>query len=366
MKRRIGLWALGIAAVVLFVAATSDDGGESTQPKERPGASVQDQGQAGLTRLRSVLEGAGHETIVLDRAPSAADLDTSGTVVLLEPGPIEEDDIGALRDFAEGGGRLVFGGYAGLDGYEALTGTSVDRESVGPTDAHPYVPAPETVDVSAVDLVGQGSFASTGSALPLAGGTDGRTVLAVSSQGKGRVVLLADPSPLQNGGIARADNAQLGLDVAGNPDRPVFFAERVRYASSTGLGSLPGRWQVAFAGLVLAGLVLIASRFRRNGPPEPASRELPPPRRRFVDAVGTALARTRTPAAAEPVRVEARRRLLAASPGGFDAGPGEVARAGAAAGLDRTEWEALAAPIADEKQVLAAGTALAKLKEARR
>lgn len=363
-RTRLGLIVAGLLLGLVLVARLGSGG--SPDPQERPGASSSDGGPSGLTVLRDLLLKTGHHVDSLRETPSRADLDPASTVILLDPGPIDPAETAALASFVDAGGRLVFGGDTSLTAYTELAETSIDHQTTGPRDATPIVPSAETVGLSEVRLYGGGSFAATGRALPLIAGPRGEGVLATLYPGRGTMVLLADASPLQNALIGDLDNAQLGLDLAGDRDRPVLFAERVRLSASSGLAALPTRWRVAFLGLVLAGLLLIASRIRRTGPPEEPSRPLAPPRRRYVDAVATALARTGEPSAAEPLRFAARRRLLAASPEGLDAGPEELARAGAAAGLEPAEWEALAVAPKDEKQMLAIGAALAKLKEVRR
>lgn len=363
---RARLATIAAALVVAILLAARLGSGGTPAPSERPGASSEDDGPAGLTVLRDLLARTGHDVASLRETPSRADLDPAATVILLDSGPIDEAETVALAAFVRDGGRLVFGGATSLSAYSDLAGTTIDHDNAGPADAAPLVPAPETLGIGGLQLIGDGSFARTGRALPLFAGASGQAVLATESLGRGSLVLLADVSPLQNALIGAADNAQLGLDVAGDRSRPVRFAERVRLSASPGLAALPDRWRLAFAGLVLAGLLLIASRARRMGPPEEPTRPLAPARRRYVDAVATALARAGDASAAEPVRLAARRALLASSAEGVGAGPEEVARVGAAAGLEPAEWEALGAPIADQRQMLAAGTALAKLKEVRR
>jgi len=363
-RSRMALIAAGLALAILLAARIGFGG--TPEPSERPGASSTDQGRAGLTVLRDLLASAGHQVASLRETPSRAELDSAATVILLDSGPIDPAETAALASFVRDGGRLVFGGDTSLSAYSDLAGTTINHESSGAVTAMPLTPSAETLEVSRAQLIGNGAFAETGRALPLLAGTPGGTVLASETMGRGRLVLLADASPLQNALIGEGDNAQLGLDLAGDRDRPVLFAERVRLSASPGLAALPSRWRLAFAGLVLAGLLLIASRARRTGPPEEPSRTLAPPRRRYVDALATALARIAEPSAAEPVRLAARRRLLAGSAEGTGAGPEELARAGAAAGLEQAEWEALGTPLIDQRQMLAAGSALAKLKEVRR
>jgi hypothetical protein len=124
------------------------------------------------------------------------------------------------------------------------------------------------------------------------------------------VLLLARSSPLQNRLLGRADNAALGLALAGEAGRPVVFVETVHgYGLASGLAAIPDRWLWVLGGLLVAALTWMLARGRRLGPPERERRELPPPRRAYVEALGAALARTRSPqAAGEVVRSAIRSR----------------------------------------------------------
>ena len=77
-----------------------------------------------------------------------------------------------------------------------------------------------------------GAWHELGSTLPVIGPADAPLVVTARA-GRGTVVALADPSPLQNRRLAYADNAALGLALAG--DRPVAFLETVHgYGVSRG------------------------------------------------------------------------------------------------------------------------------------
>jgi hypothetical protein len=124
--------------------------------------------------------------------------------------------------------------------------------------------------------------------------TPSGALLLTLKQGRGRIDLLADASPVENAMLARADNAQLALDLAGEPHRPVVFAEALHgYTEATGLAAIPTRWWIAFGGLILAAGAWALARGRRLGPPEPAAPEPAPPRREYVEALATVLLKTR-------------------------------------------------------------------------
>ena len=155
------------------------------------------------------------------------------------------------------------------------------------------------------------------------------SLLLVRPAGRGRIVLLADSSPLQNRLLGEADNAAFALALSGKG--PLTFVESVHgYGPQRGLAALPARFGWALIGLLLAALVLMVARGRRLGPPERERRELPPPRRAYVDALAATMARgkereeavrpvrERGPPAARPPRRDprgcARRRVAGGRP----------------------------------------------------
>jgi hypothetical protein len=197
--------------------------------------------------------------------------------------------------------------------------------------------------------------------LPLLEGASGAAT-AVRSLGSGRIVLLADPSPVRNGSIVEADNARFAVALAGPDGRAVEFVERVATPPGAGLGALPSSWWWVFGGLLLAALTLIAARARRLGPPDLPARELPPPRKIYVDAIAASLARTRSPGeSVEPVRALARERVLARGGLATDLDEDGFRAAARSLGLDEDQVRALVAPVTDERGAIDAGRALTKL-----
>jgi hypothetical protein len=329
-------------ALVLVRHYTADPGG--------PTSSSYATAPTGLAAYADLLAQNGHSVTQLRDAPARARLDPRSTVVLLDPGTVLRADAQALRRFLEAGGRLVAGGAEEQQWLDEVLERPPAWSIVGLEVARPRARVPETAGVSRVQTASEGSWSSTGGARP-ALGLRGRDLLVVAPVGHGRIALLADPSPLQNRLLAHADDAQLGLSLAGPASRPVAFVESVHgYGRTSGLGAVPGRWWFALGGLVFATLLLMWARGRRLGPPEALERPLPPPRREYVEALAALVERTRDPAAAvEPVQAELRRRLERHGPAGLSAGEVEAA---------------LAAPKRPE-DVLVAGRALARLERGR-
>jgi hypothetical protein len=299
-------------------------------------------------------------------------LDAGMTVVVLDAPNLSAREARHLRRFVRSGGRLLAGGL----GADRWLGTVLDEppsySGEGMAQAQPLRDAVEVEGVRTVRAAGNGSWDRPGQMVPLVGG-GGLVLVATTTAGRGQVIALADPSPLQNRLLDQADNAALGLNLAG-AGRTVRFLEGPHgYGPGEGLAALPQRWRLALAGLGLAAAVWLLARSRRLGPPEQESRPLHPSRRVYIDAMAATLARTKRPfEAAAPVRARARHILAerAGLPPEQEGEDGEELRQAAAAfGLRPDEIEAVAGRPAgagdrtpgDEVAILAAGRALARL-----
>ena len=299
----IGLIALAIAATV--VNEFTPHGGGTTSSSY---ATASD----GLAGYAALLMKSGHPVTRLRTAPSTGRLDPASTIVMLDPGVVLQRDVAALRTFVRAGGRLVAGGQAPEAWLSELLAGAPNWTSRAPQGADTLVPVPGDGGRAVRQSDGTGTFTQAGATLPVLG-TPGEALATVVNLGAGRIVLLADSSPLQNHLLARADDAALGLAIAGPAGRPVAFEEAVHgYGEARGLAALPTRWKWALGGLLLAAFAAVASRFRRLGPAQPTPAPPQPPRRAHVDALASALARTGRPAqAAEPVQARARSLVLA-------------------------------------------------------
>jgi hypothetical protein len=235
----------------------------------------------------------GVDVIALRSKIARAKLPTGATVVVLDAPSLPQREARALLTFAQAGGHVVAGGQRPGRWVDILD-PDVTWVSSGPRTAERTGSVPETDGVKRVVTAGRGSWRGTAGAL---GG-----LLVTRDAGAGRIALLADASPLQNAGLAKADNAALALALAG--DGPLIFAESAHgYSDARGLAALPGAAKGALALLLVAAGLMMLARGRRFGPPEPESRELPPPRVAYVDALGATLARTKDhDAAMAPVR----------------------------------------------------------------
>jgi Domain of unknown function (DUF4350) len=359
-RSREGRFAFGAVAVVVAVNLVTVGVDAVLPSPEGPPSSSFATAPQGIAAWAELLERSGTEVRRLRERPSDDTLPAEGTVVMLDPDSFTRGQARALRRFAEGGGRVVAGGAEpDLWLAELTDGASPSWEDGGDRDARVLVPTPETGAAESLRTAEAGVWAPAAGALPLAAGDDGPIAL-VQEAGEGRIVLLADVSPLQNRLLDDADNAALALALAG--PGPVTFVESVHgYGTATGLAAIPGRFGWALILLALSGLLLIAARWPRMGPPEPPEQPLFPPRRAYVDALAATLARSRDRSAAiESVRSAARERLARRAALSRDANDEAWAKAARAAGLGDEEARALVDGAGDDDGI-AAGRALAHL-----
>jgi hypothetical protein len=347
----------GIVALIVALNAITIGIDALVPSPEGPRSSSFATAPEGLAAWAELARRSGREVRRLRERPSAQSLPADGTVVVLDPEDFTPGQARALRRFAERGGSVVAGGVAPGAWLDALAGGARWAKD-GPLDARVLASAPETGDAEQVRTAGAGHWRTAGDGQPVVGGTGG-TVVLVRRAGRGRIALVADPSPLQNRLLDRADNATLALALTGSG--PLTFVESAHgYGTATGLAALPARFRWALALLGLSALALLAARWPRLGPPEPPDEPLFPPRRAYVDALAATLARTSDRSAAiQSVRSAARERLARRAALGRDANAETWTAAARAAGLGDDERRALQEGIDDDG--IAAGRALARL-----
>ena len=286
-----------------------------------PTSSAYATGADGLAGYFSLLADEGHQVERRRALPTGTALSAGATAVVLDPGFVSPKDARALRAFVEGGGRLVTGGGSESSLWlRPLLQPTPQWSATAVKDARQLAPAPDLGGPLHLRGAGDGSWKDTGAALAVYGNAK-RSIVAIATLGLGRVILLADASPLQDRYLGAADNARFALAAAGPQSRPVVFFESYHgYGPATGYDSIPARWQALIGGLALAAFALMVARGRRLGPPEAEGRTLPPPRRVYVDSLAGVVARTKRPdEALEPVRRETKARLARRAGLGDDA-----------------------------------------------
>jgi len=277
------LFGFGLTLAAIDWLAPSPKGPSSSSYATSP---------AGLAAYASVLERAGHpvrrvRTPIAERRPSLGE-----TLIVLEPDAMQEDEARAIGDWVRDGGSLVAGG-GDPSWLQAVLPDAPEWWPGGPLRRETLVPVAETAGVRTVLGANGGGWREVGGSLPVIGPADG-PLLVVTNSGRGSVALLADASPLQNRRLAYADGAALGVALAGGDRRPVAFLETVHgYGSARGFGGLPGGVKWVIIGLALTALVAMWSVGRRLGPPEDSDIAPSPPRVEYVDALATALVRSK-------------------------------------------------------------------------
>ena len=208
--------------VNLAVALASELAPEPSGPRSSSFATT----RGGLGAYADLLAASGHEVTRARERLDDRTLRPSETVVVLDPDDLTDSEVHALARFARRGGRLVFGGKGVEDFLPNLVAGAPRARVAGVVAPAVLAPAPEAPPGTRVITAGEGAWPMAGAGLPVLG-APGRSVLSVADVGRGRVLLLADAAPLQNGQLGRADNAALGLALAGPASAPVAFVESV-------------------------------------------------------------------------------------------------------------------------------------------
>jgi hypothetical protein len=306
---QLARWGIGTAAIIvaLNLGALLLDamyGGASGGPD----SSTYTTSSHGTAAYAELLARTGREVVRLRAEPAHADLPPGSTVFVLSPPDVGRRDAAALADFVEAGGRLVVAVGGEASWLNDLIADAPTWAPEGEDEMRVLAPSGETHEVSTIAAEGSGSWADPGGSLPIVG--DERTAVTVASSGNGRIVLLADPTVLHNRFLGANDNAVFGLAIAGDGEQVIFAEAYHGYRTATGFGALPSRARWTLLLLAVASALVMLAYGRRFGRPDQVRRDLPPPRRAFVDALTDTLARSGEPEErVRPLRLRARAAL---------------------------------------------------------
>ncbi len=355
-------WALAAAAVIMGVNLVAlvlerTYGG----PTPGPASSSYSTAPDGTAAYAEMLRRFGRDVTRLRVDPARAAPDPDATLFVLDPGELDDADVRALGAFVRAGGRLIAGGWAQASLEGLISGAPrLSQETAG--IAFPVVPVDTTAGVDSVMTKGRGIWHDARSTLPVLQDRQGRVPAAIATLGDGTIVLLANATPLHNHLLGRPGNARFALALA--PDgRDVAFAESIHgYRDAEGFRALPARWRWFGAFLGLAAIVWLVARGRRLVPPQQKTRDLPPPRRAYVDALATTLGRTRRiEEAIAPLKERTVAALAARRGVPDDADDRTIAAAGLQQGLTQQEVDALLRPVRNEREALTVGEAFIKV-----
>jgi hypothetical protein len=341
-------WIAAGVAVVLVVLAIEALGFITGPGPQGPVSSAYATNTQGLAAWAELAARAGQPVTELRQPLGRAHLDPRATVVVLDPDALLRADGQRLLAFVRGGGRLVVGGLDPDSALTALTPSPPRWTTSAQPDVTPTRGGEAALPgVASVRTAAGGSWTETQGDSVLLQDSDGNPILMARTVGAGEILLLADPSPVQNAYLASADNAQLALGLGAR--RPVVFVESVHgYGTSRGLAALPAGFKVALLGLGLAGLLWVLARGRRLGPPDALDPQPAPPRAAYVHAMALLLRRSGPPDELTPVLRDAAERELRGRPI-------------AGRGLDEAQAAALEAKGSDPDVVALAG-AVARLR----
>ena len=285
--RRLLLWCLGIAlslAVLIGFLLPNGNGNDNPLPSSYLA------GQHGARAAYETLLGANYPIERWERplAELAATAGPETVVIFAEPFSRETEDIKAVRQIVERGGRVLSTGFWG--GF-ILPGGMVDTPKEFNFAACQL--EPEGLDTLAnsgeVWMVPQASWQVGNPAHRIQYGCAGQPAVVEYEYGKGHVVWWASATPLENGSLSRGSNLDLLLNSIGPREGHHFYWDESLHGdvrSDWSYASGPARNLLIF-GLPVLGMLIVFSFSRRSGP----MRELPQAPRaapiEFLDALGS-------------------------------------------------------------------------------
>lgn len=309
-----------------------------------------DDGPEGVAALERLLDVTGAERREAGR-PS------DGTFVVLTDrrGEAEAE---AVLDWVEEGGRLVLAdpaspiaGELDVEPQPAFPGMLGEPERVPPDCAVPEIAGVGEIAARAARLLPETADRPSVGCFP---GSEGAH-LRVMPHGDGRVLLLADRSPLTNELLDEADNALFALRLLDADAGPVVFGlPRPADAPGSSLPQLlPAGAPAAGLGLAVALLVFLLARGRRLGLSPEEAMVSPVPADALVTAAAALFrnAGDRAHAAALLRRGTARRvRRRLGLPAHTE--PTTVARHAHRAGMEHAEWLLAGEPPGDDDALI--------------
>lgn len=285
--RRLMMWCLGttaLLAIVLGFLAPNGNGNDNRLPSSYLA------GQHGARAAFDTLLRANYPIERWERPlaelASVAGPDT--VVIFAEPFTRERDNLNAVRQILERGGRVLSTGYWG--------GFILPGGQTAPPGEFNFAACklePEGLDALAssgeVWMVPEATWQVGNPAVRIQYSCAGQPAVVEYDYGKGHVVWWASSTPLENGSLARAHDLDLLLNSLGPREGHHFYWDESLHGdvrSEWSYASGPAR-NMLLIGLPILGLLIVFSFSRRRGP----VRDLPEPPRaaptEFLDALGS-------------------------------------------------------------------------------
>jgi hypothetical protein len=285
--RRLLLWCLGIAVALAVATGFLLPNANSN---DNPVPSTYLAGQHGARAAYETLLRSGYPLERWER-PLSELATTAGpdtVVIFAQPFSREPDDIKAVRQIVERGGRVLSTGFWG--GF-ILPGEASDTPKEFNFAACKL--DPEGLDALSesgeVWMVPEATWQVGNPTQRVQYGCASSPAVVEYDWGKGHIVWWASSTPLENGSLSRAHNLDLLLNSLGPRQGRHFYWDESLH------GEIRSDWSYAggpsltllWFGLPAMGLLVVASFSRRSGP----VRDLPPPARatpiEFLDALGS-------------------------------------------------------------------------------
>jgi Domain of unknown function (DUF4350) len=264
--RRLLLWCVGIAlslAVLIGFLLPNGNGDDNPLPSSYLA------GQHGARAAYETLLAANYPIERWERplAELAATAGPETVVIFAEPFSRETDDIKAVRQIVERGGRVLSTGFWG--GF-ILPGGMVDTPKEFSFAACQL--EPEGFDTLAnsgeVWMVPQASWQVGNPAHRTQYDCAGQPAVVEYEYGKGHVMWWASATPLENGPLSRSNNLDLLLNSIGPREGHRFYWDESLHGdvrSDWSYASGPAR-NLLVIGLPLLGMLIVFSFSRRSGP----------------------------------------------------------------------------------------------------
>jgi Domain of unknown function (DUF4350) len=316
-RKTIG-WSIAIAIGVLLTAGQLVQPAFDNSPVQGPKGSSHSTNGSGVAALAELASGFGYTVVrydhpLTDIGPFAKHpIDENATLVILDAA-IGPKDLAAVESFVRRGGTLVANVNDPADWLAEIPELT---DYVASYSGEPKFPFGRADDVQSQSVEARGTVGArepfalrvlAGSHFALAVDPTTADVTPVVRQGEdttairatvtdGNVVAFTDASMLSNDLLDQGDNAAFALAVLGPTSGPVVFAEEPHgYRAATDASGLPSNVRWFLGGLLIATLILMWSRSRRNGPPEYPARELAPARSQYLHSLASEIDRVHQP-----------------------------------------------------------------------
>ena len=270
---------IGSAALLaLVLLAFAREQQHAAQP-DLSTPSTFDYGLFGYTALYDLLRRENVSVSRFERAHALLSDATTTLVVAQTPSDIlaghsgfSRNDVVGLKDWVSGGGRLILLSPPYGDAGDTMLGIPASRERQrAVTNATPFANLAVTAAIRSVrgDFRTQFDDAATPKALPLLVTRDGIVALQYRL-GRGKIVVLTDPSVFANERLDQADNARFALNLLGGSDAVAFDESIHGYVRGDSLWNvLPAGAHLAVYVVGVAVLLALVGSLFRFAPPIP-------------------------------------------------------------------------------------------------